>query len=188
MTDPSPTLDHWLGYIHPNRLGGALILLLLFLLAGKILSSLVKRAVDALIARDTDNRIDRLTARFFEQLARVFVWAFVVMIYAHAVPVLARLSTALLTSVSIASAVLGLAAQSTLANLIAGIGLIFYRPFSLGDRLQLATPAGAETGVVEQVSLGYTILRTDDDRRIIISNSTIANTTMLNLTHQRPPG
>ena len=39
---------------------------------------------------------------------------------------------------------------------------------------------------MEQVSLGYTILRTDDDRRIIISNSTIANTTMLNLTQTTP--
>ena len=109
------------------------------------------------------------------------------MLYAHMIPALDKLATALQASVSVASVVFGLAAQSTLSNFVAGFSLIFYRPFRLGDKLQISAPAGVETGIVEDVSLGYTILKTYDNRRVIISNSSISSTTMVNLsaTEQR---
>lgn len=92
----------------------------------------------------------------------------------------------LLASVSIASVVVGLAAQSTLANRIAGLSLVLYRPFQLGDRLEVAVPAGVQTGTVEAVSLGYTVLRTFDNGRVVMSHSTIANAVMINHTRTSP--
>lgn len=169
-----------------NRLSGALLLLLVFIAGGFILSILLRRAVRLMIAHDTDGRLDRLGAAFISQFGQVFIWVFVAMLYAHTVPALDRLGTALLASVSIASVVVGLAAQSTLANLIAGLSLVLYRPFQLGDRLEVAVPAGVETGTVEAVSLGYTVLRTFDNRRVVMSNSTIANAVMINHTRTSP--
>ena len=61
-----------------------------------------------------------------------------------------------LASVSIASVVIGLAAHSALANFVAGIRLIFYKPFWMGGRLQIMALTGLETGIVREVSLGYT--------------------------------
>jgi len=127
-----------------------------------------------------------MAARFLSKVASVFVWLIIMMLYAHMIPALDRLSTALLASVSVASIVIGLAAQSTLANFVSGLSLIFYRPFRLGDRIQINAPTGLETGVVEDVSLGYTILQTFDNRRVIISNSVISNTVMVNLTAVHP--
>ncbi|MCT4334734.1 mechanosensitive ion channel family protein [Paracoccus sp. YLB-12] len=97
------------------------------------------------------------------------------------IPALDKLATALLASVSVASVVFGLAAQSTLSNFVAGMSLIFYRPFRLGDKLQISAPTGVETGIVEDVSLGYTVLKTFDNRRVIMSNSSISSATMINL-------
>jgi small conductance mechanosensitive channel len=104
------------------------------------------------------------------------VWLFVLTAYAHLIPALNRVATAMLASVSIASVVFGLAAQSTLANLIAGVSLVFYKPFRMGDELQLTAPTGVETGTVEHMSLGHTTLRTIDDRRV---NSTMLNQVIL---------
>ncbi|WP_237267448.1 mechanosensitive ion channel family protein [Sulfitobacter alexandrii] len=118
---------------------------------------------------------------FLSKVASAFVWIMILMFYAHMIPALDRLATALLASVSVASVVFGLAAQSTLSNFVAGFSLIFYRPFRLGDKLQINAPTGVETGVVEDVSLGYTILKTYDNRRVIISNAAISSTTMVNL-------
>ncbi len=73
-------------------------------------------------------------------------------------PSLRSLETALLTGASVASIVVGLAAQNTLGSLIAGVSLLLYRPFEVGDRAQIAAPTGVETGVVERLTLGYTIL------------------------------
>lgn len=180
------SLEGIVGVIRPDTWIGALILLVLFVLAGMVLSWLLRRVVRLLIVRDRDQRIDRMAASFLSRFAAVLVWILVFMLYAHTIPALGRLGTALLASVSVATIVIGLAAQSTLANFISGISLIFYRPFKLGDRIQVTAPTGLETGVVEDVSLGYTIIQTFDNRRIIISNSVISNTVMVNLSAVHP--
>ena len=83
------------------------------------------------------------------------------------------------------SVVVGLAAQSTLGNLISGISLVLYRPFKLGDRLEISAPGGIEIGAVESINLGTTVLRTADDRRLVIPNSLIANQICINLSAAR---
>ena len=69
------------------------------------------------------------------------------------------------------SLIVGCAAQNTLGNLIAEIYLQLYRPFKLGDRLHVTAPTGLETGTVESLALGYTLLRTDDNHRMAVPNS-----------------
>lgn len=180
------TLQSWMAKIQPDTWTGALALAVLFWIGGLILSWILRRAIRLVMERDRDQRIDRMAASFLSKVASVFVWVVILMFYAHMIPALDRLSTALLASVSVASIVIGLAAQSTLANFVAGLSLIFYRPFRLGDRIQINAPTGLETGIVEDVSLGYTVLQTFDNRRVIISNSVISNTVMVNLTAVHP--
>lgn len=175
------TVEIWLTQLHPDRWSGALIILALFVLAGLVLSHVLKHAIRLIVERDHDNRLDRMSIGFLSKVVSAFVWIMMVMLYAHMIPALDKLATALLASVSVASVVFGLAAQSTLSNFVAGFSLIFYRPFRLGDKLQINAPGGVETGVVEDVSLGYTMLKTYDNRRVIISNASISSTTMINL-------
>lgn len=170
-----------LALIHPDTLLGALVLLVVFIIGGLVLSAILGRGINLLLARDRDQRIDRLAASFLSQLARVVLWLFVLLLYTHAISALDRLGTALLASVSIASVVIGLAAQSTLANLVAGIFPVLYKPFRMGDRLQVAAPGGTETGVVENVLLGYTVPRTFDNHRVVLSSSTISCAVMFDL-------
>lgn len=176
----------WLSYIQGDTAAGFASYAVLLLAGGFVLSRLWSRGVRALLERDRDGRIDRMSATFLTQIGHIFIWAVALMLFAHAVPVLNRLATALLASVSIAAIVIGLAVQSTLSNLVAGIGLIFYRPFRLGDRVQVVAPTGLETGTVESVSLGYTVLQTWDNRRIVLPNAVIAQATTINLTTVDP--
>jgi small conductance mechanosensitive channel len=87
----------------------------------------------------------------------------------------------------VASVVIGLAAQSTLGNLVAGISITIYKPFRLGDTVQVATPTGTEIGVVELISLGYTTLRAPDGRLVVLPNSVAASQVMLNLSSTFAP-
>jgi small-conductance mechanosensitive channel len=91
------------------------------------------------------------------------------------------MGTALLAGASIASVVIGLAAQSTLGNLVAGISITIYRPFRLGDTILVAAPTGTEIGVVEMLSLGYTTLRTADGRLVVVPNALAASQVSINL-------
>lgn len=173
-------------FANPAQPMGALVYAVVFALLAWLVGRALRLAVQRVLARDKRAYVDRTAVNFLAQLAQIGVWLFAFISYAHLVPALARLGSAWLASVGVASVVLGLAAQNTLGNLIAGISLLLYRPFEVGDRLQVAAPTGLETGVVESINLGYTVLKTDDNRRVVVPNSTIASQTTINLTGEDP--
>lgn len=174
----------------PNRLIGALLIAAVLLVFGVVLSWTVRRLVGEAVRHDRSERIDEITLSFLSQLSVLAIWILLITLYAHIVPALHRLGTALLAGVSIVSVIVGFAAQTTLGNLVAGISLVLYKPFRRGDRLQVVAPNKDqfEIGEVEDISLGYTLLRTDDGRRIIIANGTMAQQTVINLSANPPPG
>lgn len=146
----------------------------------------VRLAVQRFLERQSASA-DQTAVRFLAQLARLAVWIFAFLAYAHLVPALKDLGGAGLLSVGVVSIVVGMAAQNTLGNLIAGVSLVLYRPFRLGDQLQVTAPSGLEIGIVENISLGYTILRAGDQRRLVIPNSLMASQTIINLSTSSQP-
>jgi small-conductance mechanosensitive channel len=173
-------------FANPAEPMGALVYAAVFALLAWLIGRALRLAVHRVLAGDKHAYVDRTAVNFLAQLAQIGVWLFAFISYAHLVPALSRLGTAWLASVGVASVVLGLAAQNTLGNLIAGISLLLYRPFKVGDRLQVTAPTGLETGVVESLNLGYTVLKTDDNRRVVVPNSAIASQTTINLTCEDP--
>jgi small-conductance mechanosensitive channel len=167
--------------LEPQSLIGAVVYAVLLVLLASVLARTLRGTVDRLLARDEHGHIDRTVASFLTQLGQIAIFIVALTVYAHIIPELQRVGTALLAGVSIASVVIGLAAQNTLGNLIAGLSLLLYRPIRLDDLVQVTTPAGPETGIVEQLTLGYTLLRTADDRRIVVPNSTMASQVTVNL-------
>jgi small-conductance mechanosensitive channel len=79
----------------------------------------------------------------------------------------------------VVSVVFGLAAQSTLSNVVAGFSLVLYRPIRVGDYIQLNTPKGLLTATVKQISLGYTILLDADKDNIFVPNSLMMSTIVI---------
>ena len=174
-------LEGLTNYLDPTHFWGAVGLGVVFILIGFMLSWVIRRVIKTLVDHDPSERIDRMTISFMQHLGTFIMWIVLALLFSHVVPSLNKLTTSLLAGVSIVSVVIGFAAQSTLGNLVSGISLVIYKPFRRGDRLQLSTPTGLETGIVEDLSLGYTVLRTFDNRRIVLSNGTIANQIMINL-------
>jgi small-conductance mechanosensitive channel len=169
----------------PGTWLGASILALLFIIAATLAGRAVRLAIHRYLDKTERAGADPTGIRFLGHLANVGVYIFAFLIYSHIVPALQHLGTAWLTSMGVLSVVVGLAAQSTLGNLISGISLVLYRPFKLGDQLQVPVPTGTETGTVESINLGYTVLRTADERRLVIPNSTMASQTSVNLSLAR---
>jgi len=170
----------------PDTWLGALIYLVLFVTAALLLSRGVRAAVHATMTRG--GHLDRTTINFLQQVASALIWVIMIILYAHLIPVLRTMGTALLAGASIASVVIGLAAQSTLGNLVAGVSITIYRPFRLGDVLQVTAPTGAEIGIVEGISLGYTTLRAPDGRMVVLPNSLAASQVLINLNSTFAPG
>ena len=178
--------EMWLEDVpHPGTDIGAIAYGVVFFIAAWLCGRAVKLAIHRYLDKTQRDGADPTGIRFLGQLARVGVYVFAFMIYSHIIPGLQHLGTAWLTSMGLVSVVVGLAAQTTLGNLISGISLVLYRPFRVGDLLQISGPKGVETGTVESINLGTTVLRTADDRRLVIPNNTMASQICINLSAAR---
>lgn len=60
-----------------------------------------------------------------------------------------------------------------------------YRPFKVGDIIQLQTSSGTETGTLEEIGLGYSVVGTFDNRKIVVPNSLMAAQVTINLSEPR---
>lgn len=93
-----------------------------------------------------------------------------------------HIGVGLLASAGVAGVIVGMAAQSTLSNIIAGISISFSQPIRLRD----AVIFGKEFGWIEDITLMHTIIRTWDNRRIVVPNNILATTVIENWTLTDP--
>jgi len=172
--------------LNPKTVPGALFYAVIFLAAALFAGRLAR-----LFARRSARHLSDVTAlNFVVQFLQVVIFLIALILYAHLIPALRAMGTALLTGVSVASVVVGLAAQNTLGNLVAGFSLLLYRPFHVGDRVQLNTPRGVSIGTVSELSLGYTVLTDPDNHEIIVPNSVMVTQVIIRLAREdrRPLG
>jgi small-conductance mechanosensitive channel len=93
-----------------------------------------------------------------------------------------QLGQALLASSAVLAIFAGLAFNTPLSNLGSGLLVAFAQPLRLGDRVTI----GEHTGFVEEMSLLYTTLVTDEARRVFIPNSQLTSSTIVNRTIRDP--
>ena len=86
-------------------------------------------------------------------------------------------ATSLITLLGTAGLAVGLALQGSLSNLAGGVLILFFKPFLKGEYIK----SGSGDGTVECIHILYTVLTTVDNSRIIIPNSQLANTAIINI-------
>src|SRR5437868_9672206 len=84
----------------------------------------------------------------------------------------------ILTSFSVIGLVVGLSLQDILKNFFAGIWVLVERPFRIGDTIEV----GGATGVVEEIAFRTTMLKTADNREVIVPNGVFMTGSVVNLT------
>ena len=87
-----------------------------------------------------------------------------------------RIAASLLASGVVAAAIIGFAARQTLANVVAGIMLAVTQPLRVGDWVTFEE----HYGVVEDVRLNYTVLRSAGEQRVLIPNEKLASSVLKN--------
>ncbi len=94
------------------------------------------------------------------------------------IPQVRAVAGALLASSALLAILIGFASQRTLGNFAAGLLIAFTQPLRIGDRI---TTDGLE-GVVEEIKLTHTVIRADDDSRLVVPNDKLASDTIRNAT------
>jgi small conductance mechanosensitive channel len=120
-------------------------------------------------------KIDEALARFLAVIAQYTVLAAAIITALGAVGIQTTSLVAVFASAGLA---IGLALQGSLGSFASGVMILFFRPFTLGDKVT----AGGQTGVVDDIGLFATTLITADNETIIVPNSAITSASIVNFT------
>ena len=118
---------------------------------------------------------------FLRGLILAVIWAIAALTALSGIPAFSKTWETAIASSGIAAVVLGLAAQSTLANVFAGIALSASRPFDIGDRIKIDS---YDPGYVENITLRHTVIKTYQNEIIYIPNSIVGSATVVNYTQE----
>lgn len=150
------------------RLAGVLLIVVI----GLWLARHVSRSLAGLLERTA---IEPILRNFFANIAYAVV---TILVAVTALDALGVPPTSLLAVMGAAGLAVGLAMRDSLSNIAAGIMLIILRPFRAGDVVRIA---GIE-GVIEQVRLFQTVVKTFDNHEVALPNGQITAAPIVNFT------
>jgi len=150
--------------------GTKIIAAIAILIVGRLVIGVVARIVRRLM---TKANVDETLTKFLVSLTRILLMTFVII---AALSALGVQTTSFVAIIGAAGLAIGFALQGSLANFAAGVMLIIFRPFKSGDYIE----AGGTSGVVEEISIFNTILKTLDNRRVIVPNGKITGDNITN--------
>lgn len=174
-------MSEWLENIDINQylpgaiaFGTNLLLALLILIVGFWIAGRVGKLVTGIGAKY--DQLDDTLFKFMGSVARWVILAFVI------IAVLNRFgveTTSIIALLGAAGLAVGLALQGALSNLAAGVMLMLFRPYKVGDFID----AAGRFGNVSEIGLFTTILTTFDNQHIIVPNSQIWGEQIVNHSH-----
>ena len=116
-------------------------------------------------------RKEQIHIKFLRSMSKVILTIMAIICISGLFTTTKALSATLLTSSSLLVAVVGFAAQQVLADVISGVMLSWSRPFNLGEKINISTLG--ISGIVEDMTVRHTVIRTYHNSRMIIPNSVI---------------
>jgi len=151
--------------------GIKIVAAILIYIVGRWVTKLIVTNVVKLLEK---SNVDESLRKFVGNIVGAVLTVFIVI---AAIEQLGVDTTSIMAIFAAAGLAVGLALKDSLSNFSAGVMLIIFKPFKLGD---LVTAGGA-TGVVEVIQIFNTIMRTGDNQEIIIPNSHIYGSSIINM-------
>jgi len=146
---------------------GALVLLVVGWICAGWIGSIVRRAL-------MRAKIDETLNKFLSNMSR---WMVLLLVGLMCLSIFGIETTSFAAAIGAAGITIGLAFQGTLANVAAGMMLLIFRPFSVGDVVNVA----GQTGKINEIGLFTTAMDTPDNRRFIVPNGAIFGSTIENV-------
>lgn len=121
------------------------------------------------------SKVDETLVSFITSVSYVAIMAFVVI---AAVGKLGVQTASFVAVIGAAGLAIGLALQGSLANFAAGVLMVIFKPFKVGDFIE----AGGSMGVVEEIGIFTTEIKSPDNKKIIVPNAKVTGDKIINYT------
>ncbi|MBU0468135.1 MAG: mechanosensitive ion channel [Candidatus Omnitrophica bacterium] len=150
--------------------GISLMAAILIFIIGKWVARVVSRFVEKLMAK---SKVEKTLASF---VSHIVYFGLMVVVVIAALNKLGIQTASFIAIIGAAGLAIGLALQGSLSNFAAGVLLIIFKPFKVGDFIQ----AGGVMGTVDEVQIFNTVLNAPDNRRVIVPNAQVTGSSITN--------
>ncbi len=123
-----------------------------------------------------DIKAKRTERKIIERLISLVVYSIGAIFIIFSIPSLRDLSYSLFAGAGVLALIVGFATQKVFSNLVSGIFIAIFDPFRIGDRIRIKD----YEGIVTDLTLRHTVIRTWDGNNIIIPNSIISDEEIIN--------
>ncbi|WP_226456254.1 mechanosensitive ion channel family protein [Pseudomonas sp. AF03-9] len=154
--------------------GSRVLLAVLTLAIGWWLINMLTHRVGRLLAL---RNADLALQHFITNLANI---ALKVMLMVNVASMIGVATTSFVAAIGAATLAIGLALQGSLANFAGGVLILLFRPFRIGDWIE----AQGTSGTVDSIQIFHTVLRTGDNKTVIIPNGSLSNGIITNTNRQ----
>jgi len=134
------------------------------------------------VVNKVEVKMDETMQLMIRRLVSATIYLIGLMLVILQIPQLHSLATALLAGAGIAGLAIGYASKDSLSNFTSGIFIAIFQPFRVGDFVDFR----ADYGQVEDLTLRHTVIRTSDNRRIIVPNSIMSTEPIINWSIREP--
>lgn len=149
-------------YLEPGV--NVILILLIAFIINKLIDNLINKTIKL---KRKKNLVTLLM--FFKRIKKVVIYSLGVIVSLSRFKMFSSLSVTLLSGLGIGSVVIGLAAQESLKNLFGSVAIVSGSPFEVGDFIEIVEKN--VSGTVEDITMRHTVIRTINNRRVIIPNS-----------------
>lgn len=146
------------------RIGIVLAILILTFILAKLIKKTMSRKKHFMV-------IDKTQYKFLFHFISGLVYFFGILLALYSIPTLRGLATTIFAGSGVLAIIIGFASQQAFANIVGGIFIAVFKPFRLGDWIKFVDKDFI--GIVEDITLRHTVIRTFDNKRIIVPNSVI---------------
>ncbi|NVZ16968.1 MULTISPECIES: mechanosensitive ion channel family protein [unclassified Pseudomonas] len=164
--------ESWLPMI--MEYGSRFLLAVVTLAIGWWLINVLTHRVGRLLAL---RNADLALQHFITSLANI---ALKVMLVVNVASMIGVATTSFVAAIGAATLAIGLALQGSLANFAGGVLILLFRPFRIGDWIE----AQGTSGTVDSIQIFHTVLRTGDNKTVIIPNGSLSNGLITNTNRQ----
>lgn len=161
-------MEFFIASVLPYIIKGAIAIAIFII--GKKIAKYAQGLVEKLMNK---SGMDETLSKFLSSVVYIVL---LVVITLAALGQLGIETTSFIALLGAAGLAIAMAFQGTLSNISAGVMIIFFRPFKVGDFIS----AGGETGSVEEINIFSTLLKTGDNKQIIVPNSGITGGNITN--------
>lgn len=155
----------------------------IIIIGAVIVNKLLRTMVSAYFRRESARiNVDPTAYNFLKNALTFLIVIFASLSIVYSIPAFKQLAVTLFAGAGILAAVIGFASQTAFSNIINGVFIVMFKPFRIGDIIEIGQNQQDFSGLVEEITLRHTVIKNFENKRIIVPNSVISTEIIVNRT------